>query len=174
MSGAQEWLLGILAACILCSVAESLMPSGPVKRVGKLVCGLVLLCALLAGTGKLDWSESQRWAEQWNAQLELEKQDLEDQVNEEMKVIIEEKFEAYIVDKAAALANHELKPEKMTDEKLAAITAACDEVIAGKLNDHFPLVVWQTGSGTQSNMNANEVIRNRANQIAGKETTTST
>ena len=59
----------------------------------------------------------------------------------------------------------------MTDEKLAAISAACDEVIAGKLNDHFPLVVWQTGSGTQSNMNANEVIRARANQIAGKELT---
>ena len=76
-----------------------------------------------------------------------------------------------ILKKAAALANHELKPEKMTDEKLAAITAACDEVIAGKLNDHFPLVVWQTGSGTQSNMNTNEVVRNRANQIAGKELT---
>ena len=76
-----------------------------------------------------------------------------------------------ILKKAAAMANHELKPEKMTDEKLAAITAACDEVIAGKLNDHFPLVVWQTGSGTQSNMNANEVIRSRANQIAGKELT---
>ncbi len=76
-----------------------------------------------------------------------------------------------ILKKAAALANHELKPEKMTDEKLAAITAACDEVIAGKLNEHFPLVVWQTGSGTQSNMNTNEVIRNRANQIAGKELT---
>ena len=76
-----------------------------------------------------------------------------------------------ILKKAAAMANHELKPEKMTDEKLAAICAACDEVIAGKLSDHFPLVVWQTGSGTQSNMNANEVIRNRANQIAGKELT---
>ncbi len=76
-----------------------------------------------------------------------------------------------ILKKAAALANHELKPEKMTDEKLAAICAACDEVIAGELNDHFPLVVWQTGSGTQSNMNANEVIRNRANQIAGKTLT---
>ena len=57
----------------------------------------------------------------------------------------------------------------MTAEKLAAISAACDEVIAGKLNGHFPLVVWQTGSGTQSNMNANEVIANRANQIAGKK-----
>ena len=76
-----------------------------------------------------------------------------------------------ILKKAAALANRELKPEKMTEEKLCAISAACDEVIAGKLNDHFPLVVWQTGSGTQSNMNANEVIRNRANQIAGKELT---
>ncbi len=73
-----------------------------------------------------------------------------------------------ILKKAAALANSELKPEKMTAAKLAAISAACDEVISGELNSHFPLVVWQTGSGTQSNMNANEVIANRANQIAGE------
>ncbi|MGI6201247.1 MAG: class II fumarate hydratase [Christensenellales bacterium] len=72
-----------------------------------------------------------------------------------------------ILKKAAAMANHALKPEKMTGEKLAAISQACDEVIAGQLNEHFPLVVWQTGSGTQSNMNANEVIANRGNQIAG-------
>ena len=57
----------------------------------------------------------------------------------------------------------------MTDEKLAAISQACDEVISGALNEHFPLVVWQTGSGTQSNMNANEVIANRANEIAGSK-----
>ncbi|MGN0801945.1 MAG: lyase family protein, partial [Candidatus Faecivicinus sp.] len=68
-----------------------------------------------------------------------------------------------ILKKAAAIANHQVRPERMTDEKLQAICAACDEVIAGKLNDHFPLVVWQTGSGTQSNMNANEVIANRGN-----------
>ena len=74
-----------------------------------------------------------------------------------------------ILKKAAALANSELKPEKMTAKKLEVISAACDEVIAGKLNDNFPLVVWQTGSGTQSNMNANEVIANRANQIAGEK-----
>ena len=74
-----------------------------------------------------------------------------------------------ILKKAAAMANNALKPEKMTDEKLAAISAACDEVISGSLNDHFPLVVWQTGSGTQSNMNANEVIANRGNEIAGKK-----
>ena len=72
-----------------------------------------------------------------------------------------------ILKKAASIANNSLKPEKMTDAKKAAIGQACDEVIAGKLNDHFPLVVWQTGSGTQSNMNANEVIANRANEIAG-------
>lgn len=71
--------------------------------------------------------------------------------------------------KAAAMANASLRPEKMTEEKLKAISTACDEVISGKLNDHFPLVVWQTGSGTQSNMNANEVIANRANDIAGKK-----
>ena len=71
--------------------------------------------------------------------------------------------------KAAAMANHSLKPEKMTAEKLEAISASCDEVISGKLNDHFPLVVWQTGSGTQSNMNANEVIANRGNEMAGKK-----
>ena len=74
-----------------------------------------------------------------------------------------------ILKKAAALANNELKPEKMTDEKLSAISKACDEVISGALNEHFPLVVWQTGSGTQSNMNANEVIANRANQLAEKK-----
>ena len=74
-----------------------------------------------------------------------------------------------VLKKAAAVANHQLKPEKMTDEKLAAISQACDEVMSGKLNEHFPLVVWQTGSGTQSNMNANEVIANRGNEIAGKK-----
>ena len=70
---------------------------------------------------------------------------------------------------AAARANHALKPEKMTDEKLAAIEQAATEVMEGKLFEHFPLVVWQTGSGTQSNMNANEVIANRGNEIAGKK-----
>ena len=70
-----------------------------------------------------------------------------------------------ILKKAAARANFKLG--KLSSEKLDAIEKACDEVISGKLNDHFPLVVWQTGSGTQSNMNANEVIANRGNEIAG-------
>ena len=74
-----------------------------------------------------------------------------------------------VLKKAAAIANNQLKPEKMTDEKLSVISQACDEVMSGSLNEHFPLVVWQTGSGTQSNMNANEVIANRGNEIAGKK-----
>ncbi len=73
-----------------------------------------------------------------------------------------------VLKKAAAIANHALRPEKMTEEKMEAIKKACDEVMAGELNGHFPLVVWQTGSGTQSNMNSNEVIANRGNQILGK------
>ena len=70
-----------------------------------------------------------------------------------------------ILKKAAALANHKLG---LLDEKTRdLIVRAADEVIAGKLADHFPLVVWQTGSGTQSNMNVNEVISNRAIEMAG-------
>ena len=73
-----------------------------------------------------------------------------------------------ILKQAAARANHALKPEKMTEAKCAVIEQAAAEVASGTLNEHFPLVVWQTGSGTQSNMNASEVIANRANELAGE------
>ena len=73
-----------------------------------------------------------------------------------------------ILKQAAARANHALNPQKMTEEKLRCIEQAAAETAAGKLDVHFPLVVWQTGSGTQSNMNANEVIANRANELAGR------
>lgn len=72
-----------------------------------------------------------------------------------------------ILKKAAAGANNELG--RLSDEKYAYISKACDEVIDGSLSSHFPLAVWQTGSGTQSNMNANEVIANRGNELAGKK-----
>lgn len=72
-----------------------------------------------------------------------------------------------LVKKAAALTNRELG--KLDKEKCDLIVKVCDEVVAGKHNDQFPLVVWQTGSGTQSNMNANEVIANRAIELAGGE-----
>jgi fumarate hydratase class II len=70
-----------------------------------------------------------------------------------------------ILKKAAALTNYELK--LLSSTKKTLIVRAADEVITGKLNDHFPLSVWQTGSGTQTNMNVNEVISNRAIQLAG-------
>ena len=70
-----------------------------------------------------------------------------------------------VLKKACALVNHDLG--KLSGDKLKLIADACDEVIAGKLDEHFPLRVWQTGSGTQTNMNANEVISNRAIELAG-------
>ena len=72
-----------------------------------------------------------------------------------------------ILKKAAAQAN--LALGALDEERAAAIQQAADEVISGKLQDHFPLVIYQTGSGTQSNMNVNEVIANRANEILGKK-----
>ena len=72
-----------------------------------------------------------------------------------------------ILKKGAAMANCKLG--NLARDKMEAIVTACDEITAGKLDDHFPLVVWQTGSGTQSNMNVNEVIANRANELAGKK-----
>ena len=72
-----------------------------------------------------------------------------------------------VLKKAAALVNRDLA--KLDAEKTGLIVQAADEVISGRLNDHFPLHIWQTGSGTQTNMNANEVISNRAIELAGGE-----
>ena len=104
----------------------------------------------------------------WGAQTQRSRQNFEIGVG--IETMPREIVHAFgILKKAAARANAALRPAKMTAEKLSAIEAACDEVISLKLLDHFPLVVWQTGSGTQSNMNANEVIANRGNQIAGQK-----
>ncbi|MBO7348434.1 MAG: class II fumarate hydratase [Spirochaetales bacterium] len=103
----------------------------------------------------------------WGAQTQRSHQNFEIGVG--IETMPSEIIRAFgILKKAAARANRTLLPERMTEEKLSAISQACDEVISLSLLDHFPLVVWQTGSGTQSNMNANEVIANRANQIAKK------
>lgn len=72
-----------------------------------------------------------------------------------------------ILKKAAAHTNNKLG--QLDEERMKAIVQACDEITAGELDDNFPLVVWQTGSGTQTNMNVNEVIANRANQILGEK-----
>ncbi|MBQ9393083.1 MAG: class II fumarate hydratase [Oscillospiraceae bacterium] len=72
-----------------------------------------------------------------------------------------------MIKKAAALANRRLLPEKLPEGKARAIAAACDEILAGKWDDQFPLSVWQTGSGTQTNMNVNEVLAHRASELLG-------
>ncbi len=72
-----------------------------------------------------------------------------------------------VLKKAAALTNRKLG--KLDDARCRWICAACDEILAGELDGHFPLVVWQTGSGTQSNMNVNEVVANRGNELAGEK-----
>lgn len=72
-----------------------------------------------------------------------------------------------ILKKAAARTNHRLGV--LSKEKADIISTVCDEIIEGKLDDHFPLAVWQTGSGTQTNMNVNEVIANRAHILTGKK-----
>lgn len=104
----------------------------------------------------------------WGAQTQRSHQNFEIGVG--VETMPREMIHAFgILKKAAAQANAKLVPDRMTQEKLEAISKACDEVISLKLIEEFPLVVWQTGSGTQSNMNANEVIANRGNQIAGRK-----
>lgn len=103
MAGAQQWLLSVLTVCVLCALAQAVMPPGPVKGVGRLVCGLVLLCTVLSPLPGLDLEGNTRWLEGWLEGLEEQKRALEQQVGEERKVIIEESYAAYIVDKAEEL-----------------------------------------------------------------------
>ena len=72
-----------------------------------------------------------------------------------------------ILKKAASVVNCKLG--RLDEEKQRTISAVCDEILNGDLDEHFPLAVWQTGSGTQSNMNVNEVIATRGNELAGKK-----
>ena len=101
----------------------------------------------------------------WGAQTERSRNNFKIGPSASMPIEIVHAF-AYLK-KAAAHANCELGV--LAQEKCDLISQAADEIIAGKLNDQFPLVVWQTGSGTQSNMNVNEVIANRAHVLAGKK-----
>jgi fumarate hydratase class II len=99
----------------------------------------------------------------WGAQTEQSRSNFKIGPPASMPKEIIEGF-AYLK-KAAAFANHDLGV--LSIEKRNAIASVCDEILEGKLNDQFPLVIWQTGSGTQSNMNINEVIANRAHVLAG-------
>lgn len=99
----------------------------------------------------------------WGAQTERSRNNFKIGPSASMPKEIIEGF-AYLK-KAAAYANHDLGV--LSKEKRDAIATVCDEILAGKLDDQFPLVIWQTGSGTQSNMNVNEVIANRAQVLGG-------
>lgn len=100
----------------------------------------------------------------WGAQTQRSKQNF--RIGEQRMPI--EIIHAFaILKKAAAWTNHDCGV--LPEDKADVISRVCDEIVAGKLDDHFPLVVWQTGSGTQSNMNVNEVISNRAIEILGGE-----
>ena len=104
----------------------------------------------------------------WGAQTERSRRNFP--VGAGHETMPEELLRAFaVLKKAAAQANRAVQPQRMTEEKCAVISAVCDEILAGRLDGNFPLVVFQTGSGTQSNMNVNEVIANRGNALAGKK-----
>lgn len=98
----------------------------------------------------------------WGAQTQRSSQNFRIGI-EKMPIEIIRAFS--ILKKAAAITNYKLG--KLDEDKMKIIAQVCDEIHEGKLDDNFPLVVWQTGSGTQSNMNVNEVVANRANSILG-------
>jgi fumarate hydratase class II len=100
----------------------------------------------------------------WGAQTERSRNNFK--IGPESSMPIEIIYGFAYLKKAAAYTNCELGV--LTSEKRDLIAQVCDEILEGKLDDQFPLVIWQTGSGTQSNMNANEVIANRAQELAGK------
>ncbi|UXH45873.1 class II fumarate hydratase [Rossellomorea vietnamensis] len=99
----------------------------------------------------------------WGAQTQRSKENF--QIGTE-KMPIEVTYAFAQLKKAAAVVNHSLG--KLPEGKMRAIGKACDEILEGKWDEHFPLVVWQTGSGTQSNMNVNEVVAYRANELLGE------
>lgn len=103
MAAVRGWLLTVIGASLICALADALMPPGAVRRVGRLVCGLVLLGAILSPLTQLNLPGGQRWLEDYLASLEAREEDLTETVNSQMKVIIEREYAAYIVDKAARL-----------------------------------------------------------------------
>ena len=103
MGAVRSWLLAVIAVSLLCAVAEALMPSGAVKRVGRLVCGLVLVGAILSPAARLDVDGGRRWLERYLFSVQAREAELEHEVNGQMKIIIEQEYAAYILDKAAQL-----------------------------------------------------------------------
>ena len=103
MSALRAWVLGVAAAAILAALAQTLMPEGAVKRVGRLTCGLVLLAAILRPLPLFDPEAGQRWLEDYFQQVEVIESGLKQNRREQLEQVIEEEAAAYILDKAAEL-----------------------------------------------------------------------
>ena len=101
MSGLRSWLLSVLTVSLFCAVAQAVMPGGAVGRVGKLVCGLSLLCAVLWPAARLDPGLGEGWLRAWRQSVKEDSQMLEEQAADGARKVIEERCAAYIVDKAA-------------------------------------------------------------------------
>lgn len=101
MGGVRAWLLAVLAAALLSALAGGLMPPGPVKGVGRLTCGLVLLWVVLSPVAQFDGTAGRAWLEDYLAGLEQREDELREQVGQGQKALIERDYAAYIVDKAA-------------------------------------------------------------------------
>ena len=103
MGAVGRWLTAVISVSLLCAMAGALMPQGAVKRVGRLVCGLVLLAAILSPLRELDVDAGRRWLDGYLDSTGQWETALKETVNRQMKTIIEEECAAYIVDKAAQL-----------------------------------------------------------------------
>lgn len=103
MEALRNWLLALIAVSILCAAAESLIPTGGVKTVGQLVCGLVVLCVLVQPLAALRGYSIADWLEEYAQSLQMEEEHLEKQVNSNRKTVIEDCCATYISDKAAEL-----------------------------------------------------------------------
>ena len=134
MGAVRGWLLAVIAVSLLCAVADALMPPGGVRRVGRLVCGLVLMGAVLSPVAELDVEEGWRWLEDYLASVHSREAELTQTVESQRKVIIEQEYAAYIVDKAAELGvTCEARVECRRSED--GLYLPCRTEIAGPMTD---------------------------------------
>ncbi len=141
MAAVGRWLLVLIAVSLMCALADALMPKGAVRRVGRLLCGIVLVSVILGPLANLDVEAGQRWLENHLVSVEFRKAELEQEVNEQMKVIIERNYAAYIVDKAAQLG------------------AACSARVRCRLEDGLYLPAQVEIGGTVSPDIRTELVR---------------
>lgn len=134
MTAVGAWVLSIACAALITSLAQTLMPEGPVKTVGRLTCGMVLLAAMLRPLGQLDMETGEAWLGQWRLQWEENTRTLEQDYEGRVKKSIEEAAAAYILDKAAELGLY------------AQVRVQC----CGAQDSFCPYAAYVTGVGENS------------------------